>query len=154
MIEPVLPMEAEQLPLMEAAADLRTEVAALVTGHPGLRRASGWHTVAGDEFVLLQQELKGSTHYPADLELALQQAILCGSGCAPPVRNWRLRICSGGDAGAGSACDGVGGHFSRAWVQRIDRELYQRLDEESRVIVDAQARPRAIMLPASFAPGM
>ncbi len=27
MIEPVLPMEAEQLPLMEAAADLRTEVA-------------------------------------------------------------------------------------------------------------------------------
>lgn len=32
MIEPVLPMEAEQLPLMEAAANLRTEVAGLLPG--------------------------------------------------------------------------------------------------------------------------
>ena len=72
MIEPVLPMEAEQLPLMEAAADLRIEVAGLM---PGIGAASR------EALALLlrvmnsyySNKIEGQHAYPADLELALQQ---------------------------------------------------------------------------------
>src|SRR4030065_2137427 len=46
-----------------------------------------------------------------------------------------------------------GVHCSSAWGQRIHRELYQRLDEESRVILDAQGKRRGIMVPGEFRTG-
>ena len=149
MIEPVLPMEAEQLPLMEAAADLRTEVARLL---PGIgapsREALALLLRAMNSYY--SNKIEGQHTYPADLELALQQQFSADQ----EVRRRQELAIAHMDVEAllePEACAmDWGGHFSSDWVQRIHRELYQRLDEESRVIVDAKGKRRGIMMPGEL----
>ena len=149
MIEPVLPMEAEQLPLMEAAADLRTEVARLLPGiGASSREALALLLRAMNSYY--SNKIEGQHTYPADLELALQQQF---SADEEVCRRQELAIAHM-DVEAllepeARAMD-WGGHFSGAWVQRIHRELYQRLDEESRVIADAKGKRRGIMVPGEL----
>ncbi len=152
MMEPVLPMEAEQLPLMEAAADLRTEVARLL---PGIGAPSR------DALALLlramnsyySNKIEGQHTYPADLEQALQQQfsavqdVRCRQKLA--IAHMQVEAMLEPEARAME----WGGHFSGVWVQRIHRELYQRLDEESRVIVDEHGNRRGIMVPGEFRTG-
>lgn len=152
MIEPVLPMEAEQLPLMEVAADLRTEVARLLPGiGASSREALALLLRAMNSYY--SNKIEGQHTYPADLELALQQQF---SADMDVRRRQELAV-------AHMQVEAMlepearvmewSGHFSAAWVQRIHRELYQRLDEGSRVIVDEQGKPRTIMLPGEFRSG-
>ncbi len=152
MMEPVLPMEAEQLPLMETAADLRTDVARLL---PGIGAPSR------DALALLlramnsyySNKIEGQHTYPADLEQALQQQF---SAVQDVRRRQKLAIAHmqvEAELEPEARAMGWGGHFSGAWVQRIHRELYQRLDEESRVIVDEHGNRRGIMVPGEFRTG-
>lgn len=152
MIEPVLPMEAEQLPLMEAAADLRTEVARLL---PGIGASSR------DALALLLRamnsyytnKIEGQHTFPADLEQALQQQFSRDQ----EVRRRQELAIAHMDVEALLEPEARtmewGAHFSGAWVQRIHRELYQRLDDESRAIVDAKGTRRGFMVPGEFRTG-
>lgn len=152
MMEPVLPMEAEQLPLMEAAADLRTEVARLLPGI-GVPSRDALSLLLRAMNSYYSNKIEGQHTYPADLERALQQQF---SAVQDVCRRQKLAIAHmqveamlEPDARAME----WGGHFSGAWVQRIHRELYQRLDEESRVIVDEHGNRRGIMVPGEFRTG-
>src|SRR3989304_5985837 len=112
MIEPVLPMEAEQLPLMEAAADLRTEVAGVVAGRGGGSRGGAALFFAGDEFLLPQQD-RGAARVSRRSGAGVAAAVFFGSGCAPPSGAGNSTHAGGSDAGAGSASDGMGRAFQR-----------------------------------------
>ena len=151
-IEPVLPMEAEQLPLMEAAADLRTEVAGLLPGiGASSREALALLLRAMNSYY--SNKIEGQHAHPADLELALQQQF---SADQDVRRRQELAIAHmQAEAMLEPEAQAMewGGHFSSAWVQRIHRELYQRLDEESRVILDAQGKRCGIMVPGEFRTG-
>lgn len=111
MIEPVLPMEAEQLPLL-------------------LRAMNSYYS----------NKIEGQHAYPADLELALQQQFSSDQDVRRrqelAIAHMQVEAMLEPEAQAME----WGGHFSSAWVQRIHRELYQRLDEESRG-VSAIKRP-------------
>lgn len=149
LIEPVLPMEAEQLPLMEAAADLRTEVARLLPGiGTASREALALLLRAMNSYY--SNKIEGQHTYPADLELALQQQFSADQDVRRrqelAIAHMQVEAMLEPEA---RAMD-WGGHFSGAWVQRIHRELYQQLDEESRVIVDAKGKRRGVMLPGEF----
>lgn len=152
MIEPVLPMEAEQLPLMEAAADLRTEVARLLPGiGASSREALALLLRAMNSYY--SNKIEGQHTYPADLELALQQQY---SKDQDVRRRQKLAVAHMQVEAMlePEACSMEwGGHFSRDWVQRIHRELYQRLDEESRFIVDEHGNRHGIMVPGEFRTG-
>lgn len=149
MIEPVLPMEAEQLPLMEAAADLRTEVARLLPGiGASSREALALLLRAMNSYC--SNKIEGQHTYPADLELALQQQFSADQEVRRrqelAIAHMQVEAMLEPEARA----MGWGGHFSGAWVQRIHRELYQRLDEESRVIVDKDGKRRGVMVPGEL----
>ena len=131
LMEPILPMEAEQLPLMEAAADLRTEVARLLPGiGAASREALALLLRAMNSYY--SNKIEGQHTFPADLEQALQQQF---SGDRDVRRRQELAI-------AHMEVEAIlepearemewRAHFGAAWVQRIHRELYRRLDEESR----------------------
>lgn len=151
-IEPVLPMEAEQLPLMEAAADLRTEVARLLPGIGSSSRESLALLLRAMNSYY-SNKIEGQHTFPSDLEQALQQQF---SADQEVRRRQELAI-------AHMQVEAMlepearsmtwGGHFSSAWVQRIHRELYQRLDEGSRVIWDAKGNQRGIMVPGELRTG-
>lgn len=149
LIEPMLPNEAEQLPLMEAAADLRTEAARLL---PGIG------TTSRDALAQLlramnsyySNKIEGQHTYPADLEQALQQQF---SADREVRRRQELALAHMQVEAAlepEARAMAWGGHFAGAWVQRIHRELYRRLDEGSRVILDQQGNPRGIMAPGEL----
>ena len=149
MLEPVLPMEAEQVPLMEAAADLRTEVARLLPGiGASSREALALLLRAMNSYY--SNKIEGQHTYPADLEQALQQQFSVNQD----VRRRQVLAIAHMQVEAALEPEARAmewrGHFSGAWVQRIHRELYQRLDEESRVIVDEQGKRRGIMVPGEF----
>jgi Fic family protein len=149
MMEPVLPMEAEQLPLMEAAADLRTEVAHLLPGIGASSRAALALLLRAMNSYY-SNKIEGQHTYPADLELALQQQFSADQ----EVRRRQELAIAHMDVEAllepEARAMEWGAHFSGAWVQRIHRELYQRLGEESRVIVDAKGKPRGVMVPGEL----
>ena len=152
MIEPVLPMEAEQLPLMEAAADLRTEVARLLPDIGAQSRAALALLLRAMNSYY-SNKIEGQHTFPADLEQALQQQFSRDQ----EVRRRQELAIAHMDVEAMLEPEARamewGGHFSSAWVQRIHHELYQRLDEESRVIVDAKGKRRGIMAPGEFRTG-
>lgn len=149
MMEPVLPMEVEQLPLMEAAADLRTEVARLLPGVGASSRAALALLLRAMNSYY-SNKIEGQHTYPADLELALQQQFSMDQDVRRrqelAVAHMQVEAMLEPEACAME----WGGHFSGAWVQRIHRELYQRLDEESRVIVDAKGKRRGVMAPGEL----
>lgn len=149
MMEPMLPMEAEQLPLMEAAADLRTEVARLLPGiGASSREALALLLRAMNSYY--SNKIEGQHTYPADLELALQQQFSANQDVRRrqelAIAHMQVEAMLEPEA---RAMD-WGGHFNGAWIQRIHRELYQRLDEESRVIVDEHGNRRGIMVPGEL----
>ena len=149
MIEPILPMEAEQLPLMEVAADLRTEVARLLPGIGAMsREALALLLRAMNSYY--SNKIEGQHTYPADLELALRQQFSADQDVRRrqdlAIAHMQVEEMLEPEARVME----WGGHFSGAWVQRIHRELYQRLDEESCVIVDAQGKRRGIMVPGEL----
>ena len=149
MMEPVLPMEAEQLPLMEVTADLRTEVARLLPGiGVSSREALALLLRAMNSYY--SNKIEGQHTYPADLELALQQQFSADQDVRRrqelAIAHMQVEAMLEPEARAME----WGGHFSGAWVQRIHRELYQRLDEESRVIVDAKGKRRGVMAPGEL----
>lgn len=148
-IEPILPMEAEQLPLMEVAADLRTEVARLLPGiGTSSREALALLLRAMNSYY--SNKIEGQHTYPSDLEQALQQQFSPDQDVRRrqelAIAHMQVEAMLEPEARA-MAWDA---HFSSAWVQRIHRELYQRLDEESRIIVDAQGSLRGIMVPGEL----
>jgi len=149
MIEPVLPMEAEQLPLMEAAADLRTEVARLLPGIGASSRAALALLLRAMNSYY-SNKIEGQHTYPADLELALQQQFSADQ----EVRRRQELAIAHMDVESLLEPEARAmewhGHFSGAWVQRIHRELYQRLGEESRVIVGKDGKRRGIMAPGEL----
>ena len=149
MIEPVLPMEAEQLPLMEAAADLRTEVARLLPGI-GAQSREALALLLRAMNSYYSNKIEGQHTFPADLEQALQQQFSRDQ----EVRRRQELAIAHMDVEAMLEPEARamewGGHFSSAWVQRIHRELYQRLDEEGRVIVDAKGKRRGVMVPGEL----
>lgn len=152
MIEPVLPIESEQLPLMEAAADLRTEVARLLPGiGASSREALALLLRAMNSYY--SNKIEGQHTYPADLEQALQQRFSANMDVRRrqelAIAHMQVEAMLEPEARAMA----WSGHFSSAWVQRIHRELYQRLDEESRVIVDEHGNRRGVMVPGEFRTG-
>lgn len=149
MLEPILPMEAEQLPLMEVAADLRTEVARLLPGiGASSREALALLLRAMNSYY--SNKIEGQHTFPADLELALQQHFSKDQEVRRrqelAIAHMRVEATLEPEARAME----WGAHFSGTWVQRIHRELYQRLDEESRVIVDTKGKQRGIMSPGEL----
>lgn len=149
LMEPILPMEAEQLPLMEAAADLRTEVAQLLPGiGAASREALALLLRAMNSYY--SNKIEGQHTFPADLEQALQQQF---SKDQEVRRRQELAIAHMQVEALlePEACAMEwGGHFSATWVQRIHRELYQRLQEENLVLVDKEGKQRGIMVPGEF----
>ena len=148
-IEPILPMEAEQLPLMEAAADLRTEIARLLPGiGASSREALALLLRAMNSYY--SNKIEGQHTYPSDLEQALQQQF------SPDQDVRRRQELAIAHMQVEELLEPVartmawGENFSIDWVQRIHQELYQRLDEKSRVIVDAEGVPHGIMVPGEL----
>jgi Fic family protein len=152
LMEPILPMEVEQLPLMEAAADLRTEVARLL---PGIGAASreALASLLRAMNSYYSNKIEGQHTFPADLEQALQQQFSPDQDVRRrqelAIAHMQVEAMLEPEARAME----WDGHFSAAWVQRIHRELYQRLDEESRVVVDREGKRRGIMTPGDFRTG-
>lgn len=147
MIEPTLPNEAEQLPLMEAAADLRTAAARLLPGIGATSRAALAQLLRAMNSYY-SNKIEGQHTYPADLEQALLQQFSADQDVRRrqelAIAHMRVEALLEPEAMAWA------GHFSADWVKRIHRDLYQRLDEESRVILDKQGKPRGVMLPGEF----
>jgi len=148
-IEPILPMEAEQLPLMEAAADLRTAVARLLPGiGASSREALALLLRAMNSYY--SNKIEGQHTYPADLEQALQQQFSPDQEVRRrqelAIAHMQVEAMLEPEARAMA----WGEHFSSAWVQRIHRELYQRLDDESRVILDKQGKLHGTMVPGEL----
>ena len=147
MIEPMLPNEAEQLPLMEAAADLRTAAARLLPAIGASSRAALAQLLRAMNSYY-SNKIEGQHTYPADLEQALQQQFSADQDVRRrqelAIAHMRVEELLEPEAMAWA------GNFSSDWVKRIHRELYQRLDEESRVIVDEQGKRRGVMVPGEF----
>jgi len=98
-------------------------------------------------------KIEGQHTFPADLEQALQQQY---SKDQDVRRRQKLAVAHMQVEATlePEACAMAwGGHFSSDWVQRIHRELYQRLDEDSRVIVDEHGNRHGIMVPGEFRTG-
>ncbi len=149
MIEPVLPNDADQLPLLEAAADLRTEVARLLPVI-GLSSRQALARLLRAMNSYYSNKIEGQHTYPAELEDALQAQF---SPDQDVRRRQELAVAHMDvEALLEPAAQGMAwsGHFDRDWICRIHRELYQRLDEESRVIRDQDGKHRGIMLPGEL----
>jgi len=149
MIEPILPAEAELLPLMEMAADLRTEAARLLPGIGDTSRGALAHLLRAMNSYY-SNKIEGQHTYPAELEQALQHQL-------SPHRDVRRRQeLALAHMDVESLLEPEArempwdGHFRTAWVERIHRELYQRLDEENRTILDQKGNPRGIMTPGKL----
>lgn len=149
LIEPMLPNEAEQLPLMEVAADLRTEVARLLPGVGAASRDALARLLRAMNSYY-SNKIEGQHTYPADLEQALQQQFSPDRGVRRRQELALAHMRVEAELEPEACAMSWGGHFSGGWVQRIHRELYQQLDEESRVILDQQGSPRGVMVPGKF----
>lgn len=149
LIEPILPMEAEQIQLMEAAADLRTATARLLPNiGSSSREALALLLRAMNSYY--SNKIEGQHTYPAELEQALQSQF---SKDQEVRRRQELAV-------AHMEVEALlepearsmewGAHFGGDWIKHIHRELYQRLGDESRVIVDKDGNHRGIMAPGEF----
>lgn len=142
-------MEAEQLPLLEAAGDLRAETARLLPGiGASSREALALLLRAMNSYY--SNKIEGQHTYPADLEQALHQQFSADQDVRrrQELAIAHMRVEALLEPYAEAMEWGV--HFSGDWVKRIHYELYQQLDEESRAIVDRQGNRRGIMVPGEF----
>ncbi len=148
-MEPMLPNDAELIPLLELAADLRTECATLgaLIGQesrlalgPLLRAMNSYYT----------NKIEGQHTYPADLETAMarkfsdDQEIQRRQTLALAHMELEAELEQEARSAAWNTL------FSPAWITGLHARLYQRLDESSRVICDAQGTPRGIMQPGAL----
>lgn len=148
-LEPMLPMDAEQLPLMEAAADLRAEAARLLPAiGPTSREALAVLLRAMNSYY--SNKIEGQHTYPADLE----QALHCRFSADRDIRRRQelalAHMAVEADLEPLAARMEWAGHFSPQWIRRIHRELYGRLDADSRTILDQQGQPRGVMEPGEL----
>lgn len=151
-MEPMFPMDADLVPLIELAGDLRTESARMMPRiGPSARSSLALVLRAMNSYY--SNKIEGQHTYPADLEAALHNNF---SPDAETKRRQELAIAHMEvEHHLEELTKSVpwAEHFDRPWIAGIHRQLYDRLDPASRVILDADGNARGEMEPGELRKG-
>lgn len=151
-IEPMLPIDGDLVPLLELAGDLRTEAARLMP-HIGASARSSLAGILRAMNSYYSNKIEGQHTYPADLEAALQNNF---SKDEEVKRRQELALAHiQVESQFEQTTKGIpwSEHFQDTWISGIHRELYERLDQVSRVIIDEAGNHRGEMIPGELRTG-
>lgn len=145
-------MDGELVPLLELAGDLRTGAARLMP-HIGAPARSSLARILRAMNSYYSNKIEGQHTYPADLEAALQNNF---SMDAEVKRRQELALAHMEVENQFEQMTkniSWSEHFQASWITGIHKELYERLDQASRAIIDKDGNTRGEMRPGELRTG-
>lgn len=148
-MEPILPMDAELIPLIEQASDLRT-ACTLLLSHVGLESRVALAKILRAMNSYYTNKIEGQHTYPADLENALH------SNFSTNTEVKKRQVLALAHMQVEGELEALAQHstweslFSETWICQIHKLLYSKLDAESLTILDRAGNPRGAMIPGEL----
>jgi len=145
-MESILPMDAELVPLLELASDMRTECTVLMS-HVGLESRRALSTILRAMNSYYTNKIEGQHTYPADLENALNSHFSANADVHKrqvlALAHMRVEQ-EFEELAVGASWDTL---FGEAWICHIHESLYAKLDQDSLAILDQQGKLHGYMQP-------